>query len=135
MWLDRIWLAIAMVITFAMVLFGGCATTSTPYLRTQPVFEPTCPPGPGISACLFADGPPLVITVVNPLPHAIEAFVVCESGNTWQWDHGALHVPAHGEVRVLGQVMARDVHRDVCEIKHWELVAAPFLCAVGPCKW
>lgn len=94
------------LIIINFVCFSSCATPSIPYTVEFPTQSP--------SLQWFNDGAIKALTVVNPLPYAVRATVVCEPDDRW-----VVTVPAKGEARALIVEMVKDGYTNVCRVNEW----------------
>lgn len=88
------------------LLAVGCAELTRPFVEEYVI---------GDYAGLLGDGPPAseVLVVRNPTDHDEVVVVECGSAVSSRWE---VTVRAHGEVRGLAQLLARDVGASTCSV-------------------
>lgn len=125
----KLW-AYAILAFFSAVLFySGCTAETQPYIREQAAFE-YMHVGPQFENPWFVDGPPLLISVANPLAFDVEVTSSCYTSTSnkeheWTWK-----VPAKSRCQEYGQLMNRDLHSGACRVFAWR----PAKTDEGYCK-
>ena len=95
-----------------ITMLTGCVAETAPYVRETPI-------GPSPNTYPGVDGPPLLISVYNPLDVTVTATMRCYSigkgwGPEWKWT-----IEPHGQKHELGRLMLEDLHGDACQVVRW----------------
>ncbi len=100
------------------LLFSACAYT-VPTLTERPL---------NLVGNFLSDGGDTVFTVVNPLPYAITATVLCvKKDNPW-----IIQVPAKNQRSGIGQIMEADRTTGACWVDSYERSDGLRYAAVKP---
>ncbi len=108
-----------------LIMLTGCVAETAPYVREQGFYSYFAV-GQKADNPWFVDGPPLLITVYNPLDTEVWATFTCVSqGNEDMHERMTIKMTPKSSQKFRGQVMNRDMHADACFIMDWHAVPKP----------